>query len=43
MLHIKEVREINFNMEIYVKKGLESIDYVNQGVTAMHYAELTLG
>ena len=35
--------EINFNMEIYVKKGLESIEYINRGVTAMHYAELTLG
>lgn len=34
---------INYNMKVYVKEGLESIDYINKSTTAMHYAELTLG
>jgi len=34
---------INFNIKIYVKEGLEPIDYINTATTAMHYAKLTLG
>jgi len=34
---------INFNMKVYVKEGLESIDYINKATRAMHYADLTLG
>ena len=34
---------INFNMKIYVKEGIETIDYINKATIAMHYAKLTLG
>lgn len=35
--------DINFNIKVYVKDGLESIDYINKATIALHYAHTTLG
>ena len=35
--------DINYNMKVYVKEGIESIDYINKATAALHYTELTLG
>lgn len=35
--------DINYNMKVYVKNGLEDIDYINKAVGAFHLACTTLG
>ena len=35
--------DINYNMKVYVKDGLESIDYINKATVALHFTKLTLG
>ena len=35
--------DINYNMKVYVKDGLESLDYINKAIRALHFRKLTLG
>ena len=35
--------DINYNMKVYVKNGLEDIDYINKATGAFHLACTTLG
>ena len=35
--------DINYNMKVYVKNGLEDIDYINKATAAFHLACTTLG